>query len=68
MDGALKYQGRLCVPDVDDMRTQISEEAHGSQNSIYPGATKMYCDLQVVSWWDGFKRYMAEFVARCPNC
>ena len=28
---------------------------------------KMYCDLQKVYWWDGFKKDIAEFVARFPN-
>ena len=29
-DGVLRYQGTLCVPDVDDLRSQIFEEDHGS--------------------------------------
>ncbi|WMV37778.1 hypothetical protein MTR67_031163 [Solanum verrucosum] len=40
-DGVLRYQGRLCVPNVDDLREQILTEAHSSQYSIHPGATKM---------------------------
>jgi len=40
-DGVLRYQGRLCVPDVDGLREQILEEAHSSRYSIHPGATKM---------------------------
>ena len=33
-DGALRYQGRSCVLDVDGLRGQILEEAHGSRYSI----------------------------------
>ena len=66
-DGVLRYQGRLCVPNVEDLRKQILEEAHGSRYSIHPGATKMYHDLRVVYWWDGLKSDIAEFVAKCPN-
>ena len=29
-DGVLRYQGRLCVPNVDDLRNRILEKAHGS--------------------------------------
>ncbi|XP_069150528.1 uncharacterized protein [Solanum lycopersicum] len=36
-DGILRYQNRLCVPDVDDLRTKIVTEAHGSRYSIHPG-------------------------------
>ena len=45
-DAIIRYQGMLCVPDVDDLRRPILEEAHGSRYYIHSGATKMYCDLQ----------------------
>ena len=67
-DTVLRYQGRLCVLDVDSLRGQILEEAHGSRYSIHAGATKMYRDLQEVYWWQGIKRDIAEFVDKCPNC
>ena len=44
--GLLWYQVRLSVPNVDDLRRKIFEEAHGSRYSIHTGATKIYCDLQ----------------------
>ena len=34
-DGVLKYQGRLCVPDVDKLKARILKEAHGSHYSIH---------------------------------
>ena len=44
------------MPDVDDLRRQILEEAHGSRYSIYLGATKMYCHLKEIYWWNGLKK------------
>ena len=41
-DGVLRYQGRLCVPKVDDLRNRILEESHGSRYSIYRGSSNMY--------------------------
>ena len=67
-DGVLRYQGRLCVPDVGELRQHILAEAHNSRYSIHPGATKMYRDLREVYWWNGMKRDIADFVAKCPNC
>ena len=67
-DGILTYQDRLCVPDVDDLRTRIIAEAHGSRYSVHPGSTKMYHDLKQIYWWDGMKKDIAEYVAKCPNC
>ncbi|WMV41433.1 hypothetical protein MTR67_034818 [Solanum verrucosum] len=65
-DGVLRYQGRLCVPKVGELRQQILAEANNS--SIHPGATKMYHDLREVFWWNGMKRDITDFVAKCPNC
>lgn len=45
-DGVLKYQNRLCMPDVVYLRRRVLEEAHGSRYSILPHSTKMYLDLR----------------------
>ncbi|WMV41696.1 hypothetical protein MTR67_035081 [Solanum verrucosum] len=66
-DGVLRYQGRLCVPNVDDLREQILSEAYSSRYFIHPGATKMYSDLREIYWWNGMKKDIAGFVAKCPN-
>lgn len=50
-DGVLCFQGRLCVPCVDDVSQRIFAEAHGAHYSIHPGATKMYHELREVYWW-----------------
>ena len=43
-DGILRYQDRLCVQDIDNLRTRIVAESHGSRYSIHSGSTKMYHD------------------------
>ena len=55
-DGVLRYQGRLCVPNVDGLINQIPEKTRGSRYSIHPGSTKMYHDLRKVFWWEGIKK------------
>ena len=67
-DGILRYQNRLCVPDVDNLRTRIVAEDHSSRYSIHPGSTKMYHDLKQIYLWDGMKKYIAEYVSKCANC
>ncbi|WMV32815.1 hypothetical protein MTR67_026200 [Solanum verrucosum] len=66
--GVLRDQGRLCVPNDDGLREKLFEEAHGSRYSIHPGAKKIYRDLREVYWWNGRKKDIEEFVAKCPNC
>ncbi|XP_070032422.1 uncharacterized protein [Nicotiana tomentosiformis] len=67
-DGTLRYQGRLCVPNVDGLRERTMTEVHTSRYSVHPGSTKMYHDLKEVYWWNDMKRNVEDFVARCPNC
>ena len=47
-DGVLRYQGRLCVPDVGELRQHILSKTHNSRYSIHTGSTKMYRNLQEV--------------------
>src|ERR1044071_8924493 len=45
-DGLLYFLNRLWIPDRDDLRTFLMNEAHKSVYSIHPGADKMYQDLR----------------------
>ena len=67
-DGVLRYQGRLCFPNVGEWRQHILAEAHNSRYSIHPGSTKLYRDLREVYWWNGMKRDTTDFVNKRPNC
>ena len=46
-DGVLYYKDRVCVPDDNDLRKTILEEAHSGYFSIHPGSTKIYQDLKM---------------------
>ncbi|TMX03208.1 hypothetical protein EJD97_017567 [Solanum chilense] len=61
-DGVLRYQGRLCVPDMGELRQHILLEVHKSRYSIHLGASKMYLDLWDVYWWNEMKRDIENFV------
>ena len=67
-DGVLYYKDRVCVPDDNDLRKAILEEAHSESFSIHPGSTKMYQDLKMSFWWSGMKRDISEFVTKCLVC
>ena len=66
-ENIIRYQDRLYIPDVDDLRTKIVGEAHGSRYSIHQGSTKMYHELKHIYWWDGIKKDIIDYVAKCPN-
>jgi len=55
----LRFRGRICIPDDDELKNLILEESHRSSLSIHPGATKMYHDLKKLFWWSWLKRDVA---------
>ena len=61
-------RGKACVPDVDNLRKLIMEEAHCSAYAMHPGSIKMYRTIKKNYWWSTMKRDVAEFVARCLVC
>ncbi|WJX34639.1 hypothetical protein P8452_22736 [Trifolium repens] len=67
-DCVILFEGRMCVPNNDEIKRLILEEAHKSSFSIHPGSTKMYHDLKKGYWWPNMKAEIAEFVSRCLVC
>jgi hypothetical protein len=51
--GTMWYKDRLCVPDRENLRELIMDEAHNSSYSIHPGCTKMFTDIRTKYWWTG---------------
>jgi hypothetical protein len=67
-EGVLWYKGRICVPNIKELKDKILHEAHESAYSIHPGGNKMYHDLKGTYWWYGMKSDIAEYVALCDTC
>jgi IS30 family transposase len=54
------------VPQDQDLKKEILDEAHLSKFTIHPGSTKMYRDLRENSWWSNMKGEIAEYVSMQP--
>jgi hypothetical protein len=54
-EGVLWDKGRICVPNVKELKEKILHEAHESAYSIHPGGNKMYHDLKATYGWYGMK-------------
>ena len=52
----------LCVPNVDNLREEILEEAHYAAYNVHPSSTKMYHNIKDIYWWDGMKKDIAKFI------
>jgi len=48
--GVLRKNGRICVPNINDLRLKVLEECHKSKLSIHPGVSKMHLDMKQVFW------------------
>jgi hypothetical protein len=66
--GVLWYKGRICAPDVKEIKNLILRKAHDPAYSIHLGGNKMYQDLKVSYWWYGMKCEIAEYVALSDTC
>ncbi|CAA0830254.1 Uncharacterized mitochondrial protein AtMg00860, partial [Striga hermonthica] len=67
-DGALVFEGRLCVSKVWELRREILREAHSAPYTVHPGSSKMYQDLRKSFWWRGMKWQVVRFVNVCLVC
>jgi hypothetical protein len=67
-EGVLWYKGRICVPNIKELKDKILREAHESAYSIHPGGNKMYHDLNDTYWWYGMKKDVAEYIDHCDTC
>ena len=67
-ESVLTMKGKVCVPDVEDLRKLIMEEAHCSTYAMHSGSTKMYRTTKENYWWSGMKKDVADFVSRCLVC
>ncbi|GAU47917.1 hypothetical protein TSUD_404700 [Trifolium subterraneum] len=67
-NGVVKFRGRVCVPDVPELKKMIFDEGHKSGLSIHPGLIKMYQDLKKLFWWPRMKKEIAEYVYACLVC
>ena len=67
-DGAIRFDGRLCVPSSGELRREVLQKAHHSKYIIHPGVTKMYQDMKRMYWWPGMKKDVATFVSKCLTC
>ena len=67
-DGVLNFNGRLCVPNDEELQNQILTEAHATPYSVHPCATKMCKDLKDGFWWPCMKGDVAIFVEKYIVC
>jgi hypothetical protein len=66
--GVVWFGQRLVIPQDQNLKKEILDEAHLSKFTIHPGSTKMYRDLRENFWWSNMKGEIAEYVSGCDTC
>ncbi|KAM2004949.1 hypothetical protein ACFX15_000188 [Malus domestica] len=67
-DGMFMQENRMYVPNNEELKKEILDEAHCSAYAMHPGGTKMYHTIRPFYYWPGMKREIAEYVSRCIVC
>ncbi|CAN6711371.1 unnamed protein product [Malus baccata var. baccata] len=66
--GMLMQENRMYVPNNEELKKEILDEAHCSAYAMHPGGTKMYHTIRPFYYWPGMKREIADYVSRCIIC
>ena len=64
----LRFDQRPYVPQHEEAKRRLLDEAYRSKYTVHLGTTKMYQDLRKNFWWPGMKREVADYVAKCLTC
>jgi hypothetical protein len=67
-NGLLCFRGRYCISNQENIKQEILVEAHRSKFSMHPGEIKMYQDVKGHFSWNGMKKNISQFVAKCLTC
>ena len=67
-EGIVRFRNRLVIPNDENLKREVLEEAHRSKYTIHPGSNKLYQDLRQLYWWDKMKRDIAQYVQTCLVC
>jgi hypothetical protein len=51
------------VPNDDELKRDILEEAYHTLYTVHPGSTKMYQDMKKKYLWNNMKRDIAWYIA-----
>lgn len=64
----LLYQGRLVVPEQNDLRTRAIRECHDGIGTAHPGRNKTRRLVATKYWWPGLSGDVDRYVANCLMC
>jgi transposase InsO family protein len=67
-DGLLLYNSRLVVPNDDELKVKLTDEAHKQASTAHPGRLKTTKVLKSRYYWPGMDGYVSRYVRNCHTC
>jgi hypothetical protein len=67
-EGLLRWDHRLYVPDVHQLRLSILQDSHDSPLAGHPGREKTIKRIAEHYYWPGYKAFVTKFVQSCERC
>ena len=64
----LSYQGRIYIPDQDNLQLDLVKTFHDHQTAGHPGYLKTKQLLTTGHWWPGMAQLIKKYVDRCAPC
>lgn len=67
-DGKFLFQGRLVVPDEDDLRARLLDDVHRQVLTAHPGKDKTKRLLKRQYYWPSWNKDVDRYVDNCMVC
>ncbi|EEA26621.1 retrovirus polyprotein, putative [Talaromyces marneffei ATCC 18224] len=67
-DGRLLFQGRLYVPNEEDLRVRLVDEIHRPPSTAHPGRDKMKKLIRERFYWESWNADVESYVDNCRTC
>ena len=66
--GILSYQGRIYIPDQDNLWLDLVKKFHDHQTAGHPGYLKTKQLISTGNWWPGMAQFIKKYVDGCAPC
>ena len=66
--GILSYQGRIYIPDQDNLQLNLVKKFHDHQTAGHPGYLKTKQLISTGHWWPGTAQFIKKYVDGCVPC
>ena len=64
----LSNQGRIYIPDQDNLRLDLVKKFHDHQTAGHPGYFKTKQFISTGHWWPGMAQFIKKYVDGCAPC